>query len=176
MKTLAGLRPNERRLAVFTAVVMGCWLLVSLVIQPLWDRGRDVRVEVQMLHEKLEAVSRLLGQGPALERRYQSLSSYLESEETEQTQRSFLNDLESLSRTADVQLNLKPHGVKQENRVSRFEVELDVEGSQAGLMSFLDALLAMPKLISIERMRLSIVPTREQSLRANLVIQKLSLR
>lgn len=176
MKALAGLRPNERRLAIVTAVVVGCWLLVSLLVQPLWDRGRELRVQVQTQQEKLEAVSRLLSQAPSVERRYDSLAGYLESEETEQTQRSFLNDLEALSRTADLQLNLKPRGSKREDRVSRFEVELDVEGSQTSLMNFLDALLAMPKLISIERVRLSIVPTKERMLRANLVIQKITLR
>ena len=59
--------------------------------------------------------------------------------------------------------------------MSRFEVELDVDGSQQELMTFLDALLRMPKLIAVERIRISSVPAKADLLCANLVIQKLTL-
>ena len=79
------------------------------------------------------------------------------------------------------QLNLSDYRKKHwegtfEQYLDRFEVELDVEGPQQGVLSFLDSILAMPKLIEIERLRIAIVPTKEQLLRANLVIQKLTPR
>lgn len=176
MKRVAGLRPGERRLAFMAGAIIGCWVLVSWVVQPLWDQARELRLQVETQQQKLEAISHLLEQGPSVERRYQRLAPYLEPEDDERTQGSFLNELEALSQRSGVQLNLKPRPVKREDRVSRFEVELDVEGSQAGLMGFLDALLGMPKLLSIERLRLSTVPTKENWLRVNIVIQKLTLR
>ena len=166
---------RERRLALIAAVLIFCWLLLSVLVQPLWNRARDLRAEAETQQEKLDALSRLLSQAPAIEQQYQALAAFLEPEDDERVQGAFLENLESLSRQSDLQLNLKPRPLKQEDRVSRFEVELDVEGSQQNLMTFLDALLRMPKLIAVERIRISSVPAKADLLRANLVIQKLTL-
>ena len=170
------LRPRERRLALIAGVVTGSWLLVSLLVQPLWDRAKALRLQVETQTEKLEALGRLLAQAPAVDREYQTVAPYLEVEGDDQAQSAFLNELERLSRRSNLQLNLKPRPLKREGRMGRFEVELDVEGSQADLLAFLDTLLRMPKLIAIDRLRLSSVPTKPDVLRANLVVQKLILR
>ena len=175
MTGAVALRPRERRLALIAAVLIGCWALVSWVVQPLWERVRDVGLRVETQTQKLDALSRLLSKGPSIEQGYQSVAVYLEREDDAQVQGSFLNALEMLSRESKVELNLKPRPVKREDFVSRFEVELEAEGAQDDLLGFLDALLRMPKLIAIERLRISSVPGREQALRANLVIQKLTL-
>jgi hypothetical protein len=53
---------------------------------------------------------------------------------------------------------------------------LDVEGPQQNLLAFLDALLAMPRLITIERLRLSTFASKERLLRANLIIQRVTFQ
>ena len=169
-------RPRERRLALIAGVVIGCWLLVSWLVQPLWDRTRELRARVESQTEKLKALNQLLAQASAIEREHQQVAGYLTREEEEQAQSAFLNELEALARGLGLQLNLKPRQVKPEERFSRFEVELDVEGAQDRLLAFLDGLLGMPRLIAIDRLRLSSVPANEHALRANLVIQKLTLR
>ena len=176
MKNPLALGPRERRLTLITAVVIGSWMVVSVLVQPLWDRTRELQLHVETQTEKLDAIRRLLEQAPSIEREYQQMSAYLETEGQEQAQGSFLNELEALSRTSNLQLNLKPRPVKLDERVSRFEVELDVEGVQGSLLAFLDALLSMPRLIAVERLRISSVPTKDHVLRANLVVQKLALR
>ena len=175
-KAPAAFRPRERRLALVATLVIGCWLLVSWLVQPLWDRAHDLRARVESHTKKLDALSRLLAQEPSIEQAYQQIAGYLSAEENEQAQGSaFLNELESLLRGADLQMNFKPRPMKREERLSRFEVEVDVEGSQEKLLRFLDQLFLMPKLIAIERLRLSSVPGKEQLLRANLILQKLTL-
>ena len=169
-------RPRERRLALVAACVIGCWVLVSWVVQPLWNRAGELRRHVETQTEKLEKFSRLLAEVPALERERQRLAGYLRAENEEQAQSGFLNDLEALSRQSNLHINLKPRPMKREGQVSRFEVELDLEGSQESLLAFLDALLRLPRLVQIERLRLSSVPTKEQLLRADLVVQKLTLQ
>ena len=172
--TLQMLRPRERRLALAAAVVIGCWLFVSWIVQPLLERGRELRLRVETQTEKLEALRRLLVKAPAIEQEYQQLAGYVDGSDDPTAQGTFLSELESLSRETGVTLNLKPRPAKTEGRVSRFEVELDIEGPQDHLLTFLDELLRMPKLIAIDRLRISIVPAREGQLRANLVLQKLS--
>ena len=170
------LRARERRLLLCAAVIFGCWAFLSWVVQPLWDRLRDLQLQVTTHLEKLESLSRLLTQAPAIMREHQELALYLETADTEQVRRSFLNELESLSRQSSVQLNLKPRPTKDTDRSTRFEVEVDVEGSQAQVMGFLDGLLAMPRLMTIERLRVSSLPSKPDLLRANLVVQRLILR
>ena len=175
MKGSLRLRPRERRLVLVASVLIGCWVLVSWLVQPLWDRVRDLRLHLETQIEKLDALSHLLEQAPSIERAYQKIAPYLRAGDDEQSQGSFLNELETLSRSSNLQINLKPRTVKREEHMSRFEVELDVEGSQENLLTFLDAILRMPRLVAVERLRISSVPAKEHLLRANLVIHQLSL-
>ena len=170
------LRPRERRLALIASVLIGCWALVSWVAQPLWERNRDLHLHIESQTGKLQALSRLLAQAQTIERQYQGMAAYLQTTDTEEARGTFLNELEALSRSASLQVNLKPRPVKREGHISRFEVELDVEGSQDRLLGFLDALFGMPRLMTIERLRLASIPMKENWLRANLVIQRLVLQ
>ncbi len=175
MKALTAFRPRERRLALLAVVIIGCWVVVSWILQPLWDRVQALRLRVAAQTKKLEALNHLVTQASAIERDYQQVAGYLETQDVDRVQGAFLNELETLSRNAGLEPNLKPKTVQRDGRVTRYEVELDVEGSQEKLLAFLDALFRIPRLIAIERLRLSIVPAKEQVLRANVVIQKLSL-
>ena len=172
---MKGLGPRERRLTLITSVVVGCWGLVSFVVQPLWERVNEVRLHVETHTEKLEALGRLLKQAPSVTHAYAAVAPYLNAAPLEEAQSTFLHDLEALSRASSVQLNLKPRQVKRDGTRSHFEVELDVEGPQPQLMGFLDALFRMPNLITIERLRMSSVQAKESLLRVNLVIQQLLL-
>lgn len=175
MKQPLMLRERERRLTLITAMFLGCWVFVSWLAQPLWQHVRELQDHVATQSQKLEARSRLLAKAPSVERRYQELAAYLQPSGGEPAQRAFLNELESLSRNANVHLNLKPRAVPQEQGMSRFEVELGVEGSQQALLAFLDALFRMPTLLVIERLRVSTVPAKIDEIRATLVLQKLTL-
>lgn len=174
VKTLVSIRPREFRLAMIAGGLIGCWGVVSLIVQPLWDRNNDLRLEVETRMERLGAVSRLLEEAPRIESQYQQIAPLLQGND-DASQGAFLNELEALSSEAQVRMNMKPRAIKQEGRVNRYEVELDVEGSQDQILAFVDAILKLPKLMTIERLRLLSAPTREQRLRANIVIQKLSL-
>ena len=176
MKSVATLTPRERRLALVVGVLIGCWVVISLLIQPLWNRLHDLSLEIETQGERVQALQRLVVERPAIDQQYQALSPYLERGSGAHLPGVFLQELEALSRRANIQLNLKPRPINEEERLSRFEVEMDLEGSQAGLMTFLDSLLGMPRLLLIERLRISSVPSRQSVLRANLVIQRLFLR
>lgn len=167
------LRARERRLTLVAVVLIGCWGLVSWIVQPIWERLHSLQVHVETQTEKFNALHRLLAQGPSTEETYQQLARYLSSESEEQAQASLLNDLEVLSSQSNVRLNLKPRSAKRDERLSRVEIEVEVEGSQAHLLAFLDALLGMPRLIVVERLRMSPTPSSAQLLRAYLVIQQL---
>jgi len=53
-------------------------------------------------------------------------------------------------------------------------VELDAEGNQPQTLAFLDALLRLPKLLTVERVRISAAPAKPDVLRANVVLQQLT--
>lgn len=173
---LAALQPRERRLALGAGVIIGCWLAVSWLVQPLWDRTQEVALHVERQQERLAALNRVLDQARGRPADDRSRAQWLLSSGADEAgRRALLSDIEALSRTARVQLNLKPRPVKPDGRLDRFDVEMDVEGSQAQLLAFVDALLRLPSLVTVERLRLSSVATKEQWLRATLVIQQVSL-
>jgi Tfp pilus assembly protein PilO len=176
MKPVLAFRPRERRLAFIAVMALLSWGVVSWIVQPLWDRVRELQLHVDTQLEKLEAVNRLLAQEPSVVRRHQALAGRLQVDRAGQTEGSLLNELEALSRQSNLKLNLKPHPVKAGEQVSRLDVELDVEGSQEKLLAFLDALLGLPRLVAIERLRISSIPTKAQQLRASLLIQQLTIR
>ena len=174
-RLLARLRPAERRLALIAMAVIGCWVFVSVIVQPLLAHRAEVRQRIQTQSEKLDALHRVLAQSGDIEQAYSQIAPYLDGTEDEPAHGVFFSELESVARSANVTLNLKPRPAKSEGRISRLDIELDVEGSQADLLSFLDSILRMPKLVAIDRLRLSTTPAREGILRANLVLRKLSL-
>ena len=176
MKGLFGLGPRERRLALAASVVIGCWLVVSFVIQPLWDRANDLKLRAQSQSEKLDSLGRLLADGSAIEREYQRLAAYFTQDDGAQSTGSFFNELESMASHSGVLLNLKPKTTKQVEGASRIEVELDLEGSQENLLAFLDALLHAERLILVQRLRISSVPAKTQSLRMSLVVQQIYVK
>lgn len=171
---LSRLRPPERRLALVAMMVIGCWVFVSMVVQPLLAHRDLMRQQVETQSEKLDALRRVLSQADEVDRVYEQYAPYLDIAGGE-ANGLFLRELESVARTSSVTLNLKPRPAKTEGRVSRLEIELDVEGPQANLLAFLDALMQMPKLVAIDRLRLSTTPAREGVLRANLLLSKLSV-
>jgi Tfp pilus assembly protein PilO len=175
MKPLPSLRPRERRLAFIAAMVLLSWGVVSWIVQPLWDRVRDLQLRVETQLEKLEAVNRLLAQEPSVSRRHQALAGHLPAPGDERAEGSLLHELEALSSRSNLKLNLKPHPLKPGERIGRLEVELDVEGSQEKLLGFLDELFNLPRLVAIDRLRISSIPTKAQQLRATLLIQQLTL-
>lgn len=175
IKKLSGLDPRERRLVLIAGIAIGCWAFMSWIVQPLWDQAGVLGEHIERQEQRLHAMGRVLAQAASVE---QDSTGGLAADvmETEDTQRVFLGELESLSRTSDVRVNLKPRPVARDGKLSRFDVELDVEGSQDALFGFLDALLGMPRLLTVERLRLSSVPMKEHHLRASLVIQRVALQ
>ncbi len=169
------LKPREWRYALIAGVVIGCFLVVTWIVQPLWDHLRELHMRTATQMEKLEALSRLAAQAPAIDRAFEQLAPYLAGDDSEQAHSAFLDELASLSSASGLQVNFKPRPVKRDDSLSRFQVELDVEGTQVQLLSFLDGLFGMPKLVAVERLRIANVPSKAQWLRANLVIEKLSL-
>ena len=167
--------PRERRLALMAAIIVACWGFFAGIVQPMLDRLHEIRRHTETHTEKLQALDRLVRNTSLIEQRYNTYAGYLESVDDEHTQGSFLDELEALSTKSNVQINFKPRPGKQEDRISRFEVELDVEGSQQHVMAFLDELFRMAKLIEIERVRIAAVPMKADTLRANILLQKLTI-
>ena len=152
-------------------------MLVGRVVEPLAGRIKATDATADAAREKLDALTRLLKQAGAITSEYQQeVAGHIGSASQEgATTAAFLQELEALSRSADVQLDLKPRPVKPETQMNRLEVELNLEGSQEHVLAFLDGIFQMPRLLTIERLRLSANPMKGDVLRAHLLLHDLTL-
>ena len=91
-------------------------------------------------------------------------------------QATVLSELEELARASNVQMALKPKPIQSDERAHHIGVELQLDGSQAAVLGFLDRLLAWPRLIIFERIRLSTAASVERPLRANVIMNVSVLR
>ena len=173
IKLLPALKPRERRLALVAGALFSCWMLVIWGVDPLWHRVGDLRQQIDRQTNLARELKSLLDEGPGVESHYQQLGRFFESPGADAGRSLLLDELEGLARTAGVQMNLKPLAPKQEQKFTRLPVEVDAEGGQAELLEFLDAVFRLPRLITVDRLRLSATPGKEERLRANLVIQQL---
>lgn len=172
---VARLKPRERRLALGAGIVILSWGVVSFLLQPLWSRMDALKSEVESQTEKLDALNALIARQHTVAQAYERVAAYLQPAEGGD-HAGLLNDLEILARQAELHLNLKPRPGKRDAHGERVEVEVDVEGPQARVLAFLDELLRLPRLVSVERLRLASVPAKNDIVRANLVLHHLILR
>ena len=169
-------KPREKRMLFSALILAGCWAAMTWVIDPLWSRHEAVQSEVELRTEKLNALSRIIERSSAIERRYNAIAPYLSnfSDLDSESEKTLLEALEVLSRQLTLPLNLKPRPSPRKD-AKTFDVEVDLEGTQAQIFSFLDRVLSMPQLATVSRLSISAVPMKQGLLRANLIVQQIQL-
>jgi hypothetical protein len=167
--------PTRRLTLIVVALVLVVSAgLFSGLLLPQWSRLGELRQQEAVAQAKLGKLERLMRRRPAIERAHEAYAEYRSDEPGVMAQRVFLDELEQLSGEG-LHLNLKPKATESGAAVPKVAVEIEVDGDQAVLMEFLDRLLAWPRMIEIERLRIGPSPSREYPLRAFLVINKLLL-
>ena len=173
---IASLSSRERLLAVATGMVILIGLMVTWVGLPLWDRVTSLQEQATASTEKLARLRKLASNRPSIEHRHRQYAAFFSQESDELLQGGLLDALEQLAASSRLQLNLKPLPVHRDGRISRFRVEVEVDGEQAGILEFLDRLLSSPDLVEVDRLRLSSTASRDFPLRAALVVTKIVFR
>ena len=167
---------RETALAWAAAMIIICWVGLSLVGEPLWKRSADLERQMMVAQKKLERLQQLAARQGAIEQAVRAWSQFWSDQPDEQLQQEYLEELERLAATKDLHLNVKPHPIRRQGEVSRFEVELEVESSQEQLLAFLDQLLAHPSLLELDRLRISSTASKDHPLKADCVISKVVIK
>ena len=161
---LSQLKPAERRLIVILGSLVGAWAVLQFLVQPLWGRMSDLRVGIESRLEKLQALRRLADEETQVTRQFASLAPYVESAAGGDAQQQLLLTLETLARESSLHLNLKPRTqLPAQQTKDRFEVEIELDGPQAAFFQFFDKLLALPQLVSVQRLRIASQPSAGQA-------------
>ena len=165
---------RERTLAVAAAAALGLWLLVAVVILPLWDRLPELRDRAALAQEKIQRLRELSGRrsagGP------QAVDSLWRSEQSpELLQRDFLEEIEQWARSDEIQINLRPKPLARGKDTVRLGLELDIESTQEALLAFLDQLLSQPALLEIDRLKIGLSASKERPLRTTALVNKVVL-
>ena len=168
-------KTHERMLAAMAVVVIAGAILGVWVIEPLIGKIGQARSEIEGKKTKLESVKRLIGESTRVNQEYQALAEFYEDQTGGVAPHAILDEIETLSSQLNLQLNLKPRGLKHDEDMEYFEIELEVQGSQDPMMSFLDELLRLRTLMLVERLRVTNAPTREHKLQANILLRQVKL-
>ena len=167
---------RERTLALVAGVVIGVSLLVVKVMAPLWEQLTRLRARESVSQEKLERWRSLVDRRAHIEQAYARYAKLRQVDIPERVQATVLSELEELARASNVQMALKPRPIQSDERAHHIGVELQLDGTQAAVLGFLDRLFAWPRLIIFERIRLSTAATAERPLRANVIMSVSVLR
>ena len=173
-RDLSGQRQRVGVIALVAMAVVG-WGLLSAVALPSWTKLRELHQQSQVARKKLVKLQRLAGRKPAIEQRYAADAAYIAVEPSADVKRTFLDELEQLTQGPDLQLTLKSRPPVEENGVTRIPVEVEVDATQDSLMQFLDRLLAWPRLVEIDRLRIGMGPSKELPLRGELLVNRVVL-
>ena len=166
------LQPRERKLAVVAAVVIVTWAVVSWIGLPLWDRFHVLQQQAAISEKKLARLRELVLRKPSIERQYQASTTFWSDESDEVLQGAFLDELEQMAGEGHLQISVKPRPIQREGRVSRFGVEVEVDGTQEALFGFLNRLLTSPNLVEVSRLRISTTVSKDSPLRGSLLVSK----
>jgi hypothetical protein len=167
------LKPRERRAIAGAGVLIGSWLAVVWLIQPLWEQMRELQGRIARSQQRLEAISRLFAQAPEITRRYQLLASSLSPDgQAGQQPQTLLETVQATCSQLNLQPSLKPRVAKSaQGGEERLEVDLGVEGPQGQVFALLDALMRLPRLMTIQELRILSVASRTDTLRATIILQ-----
>lgn len=167
---------RERTLAIATVALVSAWFAVSGLVLPLWDRLSLLQQQGEGSQEKLARLQALADQQGTIEQRHQRYGVFFSDQPAERLQSEFLDELEQLAGGGNLQLDLKPQPIRQDGRLSRVTVELEIDGTQAAILGFLERLLTSPSLVEVERFRLSTTTSSDRPVQASLVVTKVTLR
>jgi hypothetical protein len=164
---------RERILAIAAGLVIGGFVIAFWIVQPLAGRVSAGRDTVEAQQTRLDSVKRLLGQAQHIEAAHTALSAFLIRDAQGFSTHAFLDRLEVLSSHYALQMNLKPRGMRVEDKVQFFEVELEIQGRQDAVLGFVDELMGLEALLTVERLRVANAPTREHLLKGSLLLRQI---
>jgi len=151
------------------------WIAVAWLGYPLWDRFLFLQQQGEVSARKLTRLQELAQRKPTIEQAYARYAEYLSDQSDEAIQGAFLDELEQLARTGNLDVSLKPLPVQRQGDVRRLGVEVEVGATQDALLNFLDRVFAWPALVEVVRLRISTTVSKERPLRALLVLNRVVL-
>ncbi len=167
------LRSRERKLVLGAGVLILFWIVISWITLPLWDRYRMLQEQARVAEKKTQKLQGLVRRKPVIEQQHQTYAAYWSGEGDETIQGVFLDELEQLAQASHLQMSVKPRPVQRQGTMSRFGVEIELDGTQDTLLGFIHQVLTSPQLLELARLRISTTVSKDAPLRGSLVINKI---
>jgi Tfp pilus assembly protein PilO len=157
------------------AVVLATYLLL---LEPLYERWSQARLESQTAQRRLLKNLKLLAEKDILEKSYAKYKDYLQREvDSQQEMASALKEIEDTAQRAGVKItSIKPKGEKPAKGYRKYNIELIAEGKIDQFLKFTYELEGSKKLLKVERLILSLKGAQSDLLKGTLLIIKVSLQ
>ena len=166
---MKALTDRERLMALAAVLVLGSAVIAARVLGPMWDRAQRLQAQVTRMSSQLQAAQRVSHAGGVGSEAAALIQQERLALQDPQPQLRLFEELDVLARQSGVRLDLRPSASEG------LGVQAALEGGQAQVLAFLDAILGMRRLISIEQARLTGGGGAAGSVRMELALQLASL-
>ena len=166
---MKALTDRERLMALAAALTLGSAVIAARVLGPMWDHAQRLQAQVTRMSGQLHAAQRTSRAGAVGSEAAALIQQERLALQDPQPQLRLFEELDVLARQSGVRLDLRPSASEEPGVLAA------LEGGQAQVLAFLDAVMGMRRLISIEQVRLTGGGGAAGSVRMELALQLASL-
>ena len=173
---LSRLSARERVLLHLAVLVLAIAVWYSLLLGPMIERWKEVRVEVTSKELLYQKYMRMAQRESTTRDGYRGLVDRLRMKGSEEEEMAlFLKEIEGLARDKMRITNIKPHSAQDLDFYKRFNVEIECEGGMGSLVRFIYEAEQSQSMFRVRRLRIQAKGGQPGLLEVSLLLSKLSM-
>ena len=173
---LSRLSARERVLLHLAVLVLAIAVWYSLLLGPMIERWKEVRVEVTSKALLYQKYMRMAQRESVTREGYQHFVDQLRMTGSEEEEMALLlKEIEGLARDKIRITNIKPHSTKDFEFYRGFNVEIDCEGGIGSLVRFIYEAERSRSMFRVRRLRIQAKGGQPGLLEVSLLLSKLSM-
>lgn len=175
---LKNITKREKTIFLITFVVILIMLCYNFLIEPLTKKITFANNEIGVSQIELNKIQRLLLEREEILSFYEQYAKdvKIKGASDEEAIANFLSNVESLARKSSVLINdVKPKPTKDFDNYKKFSFDLEIDGSIDNITKFIYELESSSEAIKVERLQISVKTGKDDILKADLTISKLTM-
>ncbi|MDE2028176.1 MAG: type 4a pilus biogenesis protein PilO [Candidatus Omnitrophica bacterium] len=157
-KFIAGLNDNQKKLLVFTVVIVIVALFDRLLIGPTMSRLSSIDEDIAKQEDVIKQDLRFLGYKDRIKQETKEIAPYLTAVKLgdNETIAAFLNKIQTLAGASKVNLSkINPSAGQQEAQYWKYQADLECTGNLSDVITFMHAINSDKELMKVDKFSLT---------------------